>query len=138
MSTANTRAALEPLIDTDIWIDFLRGHAQAIRFIKALSDRVFISAVSVAELHVGVREGAERQALDDLLSTLEVLDLNKAIAAKGGLLRRDYGRSHGVGLNDALIAATAQEHGLQLCALNVKQYPALGKEQLRRAYTKSA
>ena len=138
MSTANTRAALEPLIDTDIWIDFLRGHAQAIRFIKALSDRVFISAVSVAELHVGVREGAERQALDDLLSTLEVLDLNKAIAAKGGLLRRDYGRSHGVGLNDALIAATAQENGLQLCTLNVKHYPALGKEQLRRAYTKNA
>ena len=137
MSTANTKAALEPLIDTDVWIDFLRGHAQDIRFIRALPDRVFISAVSVAELHVGVREGAERQALDDLLSTLEVLDLNKAIAAKGGLLRRDYGRSHGVGLNDALIAATAQEHGLQLCTLNVKHYPALGKEQLRRAYSKT-
>ena len=142
MSTAGkkftTKAALEPLIDTDVWIDFLRGHAQAIRFIKALPDRVFISAVSVAELHVGVREGAERQALDELLSTLEVLDLNTAIATKGGLLRRDYGRSRGVGLNDALIAATAQEHGLQLCTLNVKHYPALAKEQLKRAYIKSA
>ena len=137
MSTANTRVALEPLIDTDVWIDFLRGHAQAIRFIRALPDRVFISAISVAELHVGVREGAERQALDDLLSTLEVLDLNKAIAAKGGLLRRDYGRSHGVGLNDALIAATAEQHDLQFFTLNVKHYPALAKDQLKRAYTKA-
>ena len=136
MSTANTRGAPAPLIDTDVWIDFLRGHAQAIRFVKALPDRVFISAVSVAELHVGVREGAERQALDELLSTLEVLDLNTAVAAKGGLLRRDFGRSHGVGLNDALIAATAQEHGLQLCKLNVKHYSALDKKQLKRAYTK--
>ena len=136
MSTVGTKPAIEPLIDTDVWIDFLRGQTQAIQFISALPDRVFISAVSVAELHVGVREGAERQALDELLSTLEVLDLNTSIAAKGGLLRRDYGRSHGVGLNDALIAATAQEHGLQLCTLNFKHYPALGKEQLKRAYTK--
>ena len=51
-------------------------------------------------------------------------------------MQRGYGRSHGVGLNDALIAATVQEHGLQLCTLNVKHYPALGKEQLKRAYTK--
>jgi predicted nucleic acid-binding protein len=137
LSTTNPKAALEPLIDTDVWIDFLRGQAQAVRFIKALPNRVFISAVSVAELHVGVREGVERQALDELLSTLEVLDLNTTIATKGGLLRRDYGRSHGVGLNDALIAATAQEHGLQLCTLNVKHYPALAKAQLRRTYSKA-
>ncbi len=78
------------------------------------------------------------KALDEPLSTLEVLDLNTAIATKGGLLRRDYGRSHGVGLNEALIAATTQEHGLQLCTLNVKHYPALGKEQLKRAYVKNA
>ena len=136
MSTTGTKAAHQPLIDTDVWIDFLRGHAQAIRFIEALPDRVFISAISVAELHVGVREGAERQALDELLSTLEVLELNTAIAAKGGLLKRDCGRSHGVGLNDALIAATALAHGLQLCTLNVEHYPALGKEQLKRAYSK--
>ena len=77
-----------------MWIDFLRGNPQAVKFVKSLPDRVFISAVSVAELHVGVREGGERQALDQLLSTLEVLDLNTAIATKGGLLRRDYGRSH--------------------------------------------
>ena len=118
----------EPLIDTDVWIDFLRGNDQAIRFIKDLPNRLFISAVSVAELHVGVREGLERQALDQLLSTLEVLDLNAAIAAKGGLLRRDYGRSHGVGLNDALIAATAQEHNLALVTRNEKDFAGLAVE----------
>ena len=137
MSTARLKVSLEPLVDTDIWIDFLRGYPPAVTFIKALPDRVFISAISVAELHVGVREGAERHALDQLLSTLEVLDLNTVIATKGGLLRRDYGRSHSVGLNDALIAATAQEHDLQLCTLDVKHYPALAKEQLKRAYPKA-
>jgi predicted nucleic acid-binding protein len=127
----------EPLIDTDVWIDYLRGHPQAVKFVAALPERVWISAVSVAELHVGVREGAEREALAYLISTLEVADLTSDIATRGGLLRRDYGRSHGVGLNDALIGATALELGFQLVTLNVKHYPALGKQHVKKAYSKS-
>lgn len=127
----------EPLVDTDVWIDYLRGKPQAIKFVQQLPERVWISAVSVAELHAGVREGAERDALAQLVSTLEVVDLNVGIATRGGLLRRDYGRSHGVGLNDALIGATALEMQLQLSTLNVKHYPALDKQHLKKAYNKA-
>jgi predicted nucleic acid-binding protein len=127
----------EPLVDTDVWIDYLRGHPQAIACIKQLPERVWISAVSVAELHAGVREGAERETLVQLISSLDVADLTSEIAARGGLLRRDYGRSHGVGLNDALIGATALELNLQLLTLNVKHYPALGKQQIKKAYIKA-
>lgn len=117
----------EPLVDTDVWIDYLRGHPQAIKCVKQLPERVWISAVSVAELHASVREGKEREALEQLLSTLEVVNLNATIATRGGLLRRDYGRSHGVSLNDALMGATALEMQLQLLTLNVKNYPQLDK-----------
>ena len=133
MSTAKKR---ELLVDTDVWIDYLRGHPQAIACIKQLPERVWISAVSVAELHAGVREGVERDALALLISSLDVADLTAEIATRGGLLRRDFGRSHGVGLNDALIAATALEHDLQLLTLNVKHYPALEKQQIKLAYSK--
>ncbi len=126
----------EPLVDTDVWIDYLRGHPQAIKCVKQLPERVWISAVSVAELHVGVREGTEREALTQLLSTLKVVDVNAVIATRGGLLRRDYGRSHGVGLNDALIGATALEMQLQLLTLNVKHYPELDKQHVKKAYNK--
>ncbi len=129
-------AQREPLVDTDVWIDYLRGYPQATAFVKQLPERVWISAVSVAELHAGVREGAEREALSMLISSLDVADLTSEIAARGGLLRRDYGRSHGVGLNDALIAATAMGLDLQLLTLNVKYYPALDKQQIKRAYSK--
>jgi len=126
----------EPLVDTDVWIDYLRGHPQAIKCVRQLPERVWISAVSVAELHVGVREGTEREALTQLLSTLKVVDVNATIATRGGLLRRDYGRSHGVGLNDALIGATALEMRLQLLTLNVKHYPELDKQHMKKAYNK--
>lgn len=126
----------EPLVDTDVWIDYLRGHPQAIKCVKQLPERVWISAVSVAELHVGVREGTEREALTQLLSTLKVVEVNAVIATRGGLLRRDYGRSHRVGLNDALIGATALEMQLQLLTLNVKHYPELDKQHVKKAYNK--
>ena len=74
--------------------------------------------------------------MTQLLSTLEVVDLNTAIATRGGLLRRDYGRSHGVRLNDALIGATALEMQLQLLTLNVKHYPELDKQHVKKAYSK--
>jgi predicted nucleic acid-binding protein len=136
LNAARKTAQLEPLIDTDVWIDYLRGHPQAVAFVKKLPERVWISAVSVAELYVGVREGAERLALEQLLSTLNVIDVNSAIAAQGGLLRRDWGKSHGVGLNDALIAATAQAFGSRLFSLNLKHYPMLDTSAIKVAYVK--
>jgi predicted nucleic acid-binding protein len=41
------------------------------------------------------------------------------------LFRRDYGKSHGVGLADALIAASAEMRGAVLVTLNRKHFPML-------------
>jgi predicted nucleic acid-binding protein len=56
------------LLDTDILIDYLRGYPPARDFFAQLPADCAVSAVSVAELHVGVREGAERKALALLLA----------------------------------------------------------------------
>jgi predicted nucleic acid-binding protein len=111
------------LIDTDVLIDYLRGLEHAQNFIASLPEQVYVSAITVAELHVGVRNGKERAALTEFLDTLETIALDAELAAEGGLLRRDYGKSHGVGLNDALIAATALKNRFQLVTLNGKHYP---------------
>jgi predicted nucleic acid-binding protein len=42
-----------------------------------------------------------------------------------GLWRRDFGPSHGVGLADAVIAATAAEKGATLVTTNRKHFPML-------------
>jgi predicted nucleic acid-binding protein len=113
------------LIDTDVLIDYLRGDAQAVTYLEGLEGVQLLSAISVAELYAGVREGAERKALDEFVEAFERAPVDTAIASMGGLFRRDYGKSHGTGLADALIAATAEVRGASLVTLNEKHFPML-------------
>lgn len=124
------------LIDTDVLIDYLRGNPDARSLFALLPDACALSTVTVAELHAGVREGVERQALVTLLDTFELIDLSAAIAIQGGILRRDWGKSHGSGLNDALIAATALASGRVLLTLNAKHFPMMRSDQLVVPYLK--
>src|SRR5947209_13945454 len=118
------------LLDTDVLIDYLRGQAKAVAFIDGLTDDQILSAITVAELYAGVRDGAERTALDAFVAAFEVVPVDDAIAIQGGLYRRDFGKSHGVGLADALIAATAECQGATLVTLNQKHFPMLTTVQV--------
>lgn len=125
------------LVDTDILIDYLRGHAGAVRFVTDHVDDLIVSAMSVAELYVGVRgdpEGKESQALKNFLDVVQVAPVTRQIARAGGLYRRDYGPSHGVGLADGVIAATAVAVDAVLMTLNVRRYPMF--DALEPAYRK--
>ena len=109
------------LLDTDVIIEYLRGRPEAVRYLQGLEGTLLISAITVAELYVGVRGGSEERQLEQFLLAFDVVPISGDIGRIGGLFRRDYGRSHGVGLADALIGATAQEQQATL----VTQFPAL-------------
>ncbi len=128
---------MEPrlLLDTDVLVDFLRGREEAAAYLEAVSESLLISAISVAELYAGVREGDERRRLAQFLGAFAIIPLDAEIAQKGGIYRRDYGPSHGVGLADALIAATAVLHQAQLVTLNARHFPMVEAEV---PYTKTA
>jgi len=113
------------LVDTDVLIDYLRDHSDAVAYLDAVSDRLLISAMTIAELYAGVREGAERVALDDFIGAFEIVQIDNEIAVKGGLYRRDYGKTHGTGIGDAIIAATAELRHANLVTLNKKHFPML-------------
>lgn len=113
------------LIDTDVLIDYLRGRPEAVAYLESLSEDLLISAITIAELYAGVRDGKERSQLDIFISAFEVAPTSREVAVKGGLYRRDYGRSHGTGLPDALIAATAESQQATLVTLNAKHFPML-------------
>ncbi len=122
------------LVDTDVLIDYLRDNPLAVRFLENVQQELLISTISVAELYAGVREGAERTALESFLSAFEVVSVDSSIAERGGLYRRDYFRSHSVSLADALIAATAFVRSATLVTLNRKHFPMIS--DIRIPYTK--
>jgi predicted nucleic acid-binding protein len=111
------------LFDTDILIDYLRGYSAAVTVIETHISEAYISVMTVAELYQGVRDGDERTKLGATVSAFTILSITRDIAEQGGLFSRDYRVSHGCGLADCIIAATADSHGLVLSTLNQKHYP---------------
>jgi predicted nucleic acid-binding protein len=113
------------LFDTDVLIDYLRGVEKAVTCLENHPGQLLISAIVVAELFAGVREGAERDKLNAFIRAFEILPVDGSVAELGGLFRRDYRKSHNTGLADALIAATAKRHNTSLVTSNTKHYPML-------------
>lgn len=124
------------LPDTDVLIDFLRGNHQAVDLIHANSSRIILSAIVVAELYAGVKGKKELNVLEEFTSLFEVIPVTAEIAKTGGLYKRDFSKSHGIGLADAVIAATCSSENAILKTLNVKHYPMIKK--LEPAYLKSS
>jgi predicted nucleic acid-binding protein len=116
---------LRYLLDTDVVVDALRGYAAAEQFIQDNCDGITLSLLTVAELYAGTRNRKEEQTLAELLVLFPKTGVTESIALKAGLYRNRYGKSHGTGLIDALLAATAGVENLTLVTLNKKHYPML-------------
>lgn len=115
------------LIDTDVLIEYLRGQSEAVEYLEGLTSDLHISVISVAELFAGVRSDEEEKSLKQLLLAFVILSVTEKTAQLGGLYRRDYGRSHGTGLADALIAATSEENGTDLVTSNQRHFPMVSR-----------
>jgi len=122
------------LPDTDILVDFFRGYSKAVAFVNTHSRRIILSSIVVAELYAGVKGDAEQAVLDNFVSLFRVIPVATEIAKAGGIYKRDYDKSHGVGLADAILVATAEAENAELKTLNTKHYPML--RDLRPAYNK--
>ncbi|MGI8461176.1 MAG: type II toxin-antitoxin system VapC family toxin [Solirubrobacterales bacterium] len=94
-------------------IDHIRG-ARSLRQLP--SRKVAISVVTRCELFAG--RLADEAQVSRLLSPMEQIPVDLAIAERAGRLRR----STGIATPDALIAATALEQGLTLMTRNVRHF----------------
>lgn len=111
------------LIDTDVLIEYLRGSDRAAEFLEQVEGDLLISAITVAELFSGAQGSDEIEALDEFIMAFEVVPVDEALARAGGELRQEYYASHGVGLADALIAASAKSREAELVTFNRRHYP---------------
>ncbi len=111
------------LVDTDVLINFLRGKETAREYLASLLGEVdiYCSAITVAEIHAGMKE-QERIKTQELLDSLSVVDVTREIAEKAGSYKRVI-KSHHLELDDCLIAATAWMKRAVLATGNDKHYP---------------
>lgn len=123
------------LLDSDVMIDFLRGNPRAVSFVSANTSQIILSSIVAAELYAGVMDDQELEKLNALLSLFPVIPVSFEIAKLGGLLKRRYAGSHGVGFAGAILAATAELEGAVLKTLNIRHYPMI--QGLKPAYTKA-
>jgi len=114
------------LIDSDILIEVSRARDDVIlaRW-KDLSQSVnplLCSPVTVAEVWHGARP-LEHAALSELFEAIDCVPIDLRIGQRAGDYLRQYSKSHHVELGDALIAATAAVHKLDLWTRNRRHYP---------------
>ena len=99
------------LVDTDVFIDHLRGATE----LKAGRHRLHYSVITRAELFAGA---TETDLASRVLAPFREVSVDRAIAERAGRIRRETG----VRLPDALIAATALERNLGLATRNTKDF----------------
>ena len=114
------------LIDSDILIEVSRARNSGILTkwdaLSRASTVLFCSPVTVAELWHGARR-QEDGILQALFAAVQSIPIDVEIGQRAGVFLRQYAKSHGVELGDALIAATACLHDLQLWTRNRRHYP---------------
>ena len=129
------------ILDTDILIDIQRGHEPARQWFASLESVPALSGFAVMELVQGARNSQEvRQALL-LVAPMPVVwptetDCNRALSDFA-----TYHHSYGLGLLDALIAATAVGAGATLCTFNARHFqivPGLETQQPFELFVKLA
>ncbi len=99
------------LVDTDIFIDHLRGATE----LKVGRHRLHYSVITRAELFAGA---TGTDLASRVLAPFREIPVDRTIADRAGRIRREAG----LRLPDALIAATALERNLGLVTRNTKHF----------------
>lgn len=113
------------LLDSDVIIEILRGNRSVTIAVLELERKgvpTYCTAISWAEIYSGIRRGEEPVTEEFFAARGEVV-LDARTGRQAGAYLARFGRSQGVEIADALIAAAASTTGLRLWTLNRRHYP---------------
>ena len=111
------------LCDTNILIDVSRGVERVIDELKQIEEKnIAVSVVSAGEFIYGAFNKQELQQILRSLEQVKLLAIDEEIGNLHLKLLTTYALSHDLSVPDALIAATAIHHTIQLFTLNRKDF----------------
>ena len=122
------------LIDTDIFIDYIKGIHPACALLDSRLFDIYYSSWTRKELLAksGLRE-SERQEIELLLARFRMISVDDAIAEKYWTLLKEY-ESQGLRQADAIVAATAWQKNLPLLTRNQKHFRSISETKLGPVY----
>ena len=113
------------LLDTNILIDYQKGHKEAISvldFFTAENLSLSTSVICAMELLKGHKNKIGFQKTQALLNFLTIIPITEIISQKAYELFCQYYLSHNLDLSDSLIASTALVYNIKLLTLNQKHF----------------
>jgi predicted nucleic acid-binding protein len=127
-------AANALLIDTDIFIDHLKGVQPACALLDSPQFDLYYSAWTRKELLAkpGLRE-SERLKIEVVLGRCRMVSVDDSIAEKYWMLLKKY-ESQGLRQADAIVAATAWQKSLPLLTRNQKHFRFINEIELAPVY----
>jgi predicted nucleic acid-binding protein len=122
------------LIDTDVFIDYLKSIQPACALLDSPQFDFYYSAWTRKELLAkpGLRE-SERREIEVLLGRFRMISVNNAIAEKYWMLLKKY-EAQGLRQADAIVAATAWQKSLSLLTRNQKHFRFINEIELAPVY----
>jgi predicted nucleic acid-binding protein len=124
------------LLDSDVLIDVQRGHPPAVSWFAGLAEAPSIPGIVKMELIQAARNAAEIQRALRQVAHLPVVWPGEADCARALADLAALRLSSGLGLLDALIAATAVGQGATLCTFNAKHYQHVPGLSWQRPYAR--
>lgn len=113
-------------VDSDILIWHLRGKPEALHFLNDIYHNdgfdLWIGAMQRGEIVFFMRDN-EKQATMSLLSHFKCAPVDAKVIDVAAEIYRNYSKSTGVGINDAILSATVQVTGGKIFSLNTKHFP---------------
>ena len=108
------------VVDTCVFISIFRGD-------QALFDTVnkyliYVPSLVVMELLQGSKDKSELRRIEKFLCNYETIQITEYSSRQSIELIKNYSKSHGLAIPDAIIASVAIERKLPLYTLNVKDF----------------
>lgn len=119
------------LVDTDVLIDVAKGKDGAAEFLDSLNESWSLSVITAMELAVGARDAGDVRRIDEMVAAFDMVSLTPAVGTAAYALVKQFTKSHGLRVFDALIAATAMENERILVTRNEKHFRMIPGLKLR-------
>ena len=111
------------LCDTNIFIHAFNGDAKTISALQSIGyDNILLSSITVMELYQGMGNKKELQEMKKKIKYYDVIEVDVEISKLATQLIDQFNLSHGLLIPDAIIAASAVVHQIELFTYNVKDF----------------